>query len=115
MKTALILISLISLVSIFAVNSFSTSQNLKANEAVCYDSSLDTINSEITISNNFEQNMTFTFIQVFEGSKGEFEFQTQCLKNGESEVVEIVEKSYGLFPIYMISQCYCSSSMTQSL
>ncbi|KAL4470392.1 hypothetical protein ABPG74_012003 [Tetrahymena malaccensis] len=99
MKTTLIIISLISLVSIFAVNTFRITQNLKANEDVCYDSRLDIINSEITITNNCDYNITFKFSQVFEGSKGEFEFETQCLSSGESEVVEIVDKSYGSFRI----------------
>ncbi|EAR89432.1 transmembrane protein, putative (macronuclear) [Tetrahymena thermophila SB210] len=99
MKIAFLIISVISLVSIFAVSTFRTNQNLKANEPICYVSNLDFVNTEMTITNTCEQNMTFTFSQIFDGSKGEFEFQTQCLKNGESEVIEIVDKSYGSFRI----------------
>ncbi|EAS01586.1 transmembrane protein, putative (macronuclear) [Tetrahymena thermophila SB210] len=101
MKTALILISIISLVSILTVNSLNKYQNLRSSDDItCLSSTLDMGNLYITVTNACQKNVTFKF-SVSASDQNEtkkLDFETICLKQKETQRFELdFPRSYTTF------------------
>ncbi|KAL4512724.1 hypothetical protein ABPG72_020561 [Tetrahymena utriculariae] len=110
MKTALILISLISLVSFFTLSSFKTNESLRSSNSNCYSSVLDLGAKVITISNSCKQKEIFQFSlsATFPNDTQYFSFETQCLQPGDSQVFEInIESTLGIFTQAVGAQIDC--------
>ncbi|EAS01594.1 transmembrane protein, putative (macronuclear) [Tetrahymena thermophila SB210] len=87
MKTALILISIISLVSILTVNSLNKHQSLRQNGADCSKTILQIGYEEILVTNTCQQNMTFKYSvsAKYQNQIQTINVQTDCLKQDETE------------------------------
>ncbi|EAS01592.1 transmembrane protein, putative (macronuclear) [Tetrahymena thermophila SB210] len=110
MKTALILISIISLVSILTVNSLNKHQNLRSDDITCLNSTLDMGDLYIAVTNACQKSVTFKFSVSGSDSNEtkQLDFETICLKQQETQRFELdFPKSYTIFSQIIKEQNDC--------
>ncbi|KAL4484806.1 hypothetical protein ABPG74_019983 [Tetrahymena malaccensis] len=90
MKAALILISLVSLVSIFTLVSIQTHQNLKQDdfkEDGCLVSFVDVSTVDVLAMNQCDQHYQFKFTLTFPSQT--LDFETECIYQGHNQTFKL--------------------------
>ncbi|KAL4512723.1 hypothetical protein ABPG72_020560 [Tetrahymena utriculariae] len=91
MKIALILISIISLVSFLTLTSYKQNENLRSADLYCFNSLLDFGSLEIDVTNQCQQNVTFKFsVSASNSSETQKQdFETKCLQKDETQTFKL--------------------------
>ncbi|KAL4512721.1 hypothetical protein ABPG72_020558 [Tetrahymena utriculariae] len=91
MKIALILISIISLVSFLTLTSYKQNENLRSADLYCFKSLLNFGSLEIAVTNQCQQNVTFKFsVSASDSSETQkYDLETKCLKKEETQTFKL--------------------------
>ncbi|KAL4482895.1 hypothetical protein ABPG74_018921 [Tetrahymena malaccensis] len=110
MKTALILISIISLVGILTLNQLNRSQNLRSDDIYCFQSLLDLGSLNMNVTNQCQQNVTFKFsVSASDSNETQkLDFETVCLMEKQTQTFKLdFPSNLGIFAVTIGEQNEC--------
>ncbi|EAS01585.1 transmembrane protein, putative (macronuclear) [Tetrahymena thermophila SB210] len=114
MKLALVIISLISLLSIFTLSTLKNNVSLRsaADDDECFQSTLNLDTNKLWIRNVCKKNMAFKFqfkSTQYEKKPETFDFDTDCLlpQHTQQFELDLADSEFGVYQTSLIQQTKC--------